>query len=77
MGAWYGFVAPAGTPREIVAQLNAALAAIVNNPEFIEKHLIAGGMVPMQTTPEQFSVYMRGETARMGSIIRQSGAKAE
>ncbi len=77
VGAWYGFVAPAGTPRDIIARLNSTVASIITDPEFVEKSLTAGGMVPMQNTPEQFTAFMRSETQRMGVIIRQSGAKAE
>jgi tripartite-type tricarboxylate transporter receptor subunit TctC len=77
VGAWYGFVAPAGTPRDIVSLLNSTVASIITNPEFVEKSLTGGGMVPLQTTPEQFAAFMRSETERMGAIIRQSGAKAE
>jgi tripartite-type tricarboxylate transporter receptor subunit TctC len=77
VGAWYGFVAPAGTPRDIVSLLNSTVASIITNPEFVEKSLTGGGMVPLQTTPEQFAAFMRTETERMGAIIRQSGAKAE
>ena len=77
VGAWYGFVVPAGTPRDIISRLNAAVASIIANPEFVEKSLTAAGMVPLQNTPEQFAAFMRSETERMGAIIRQSGAKAE
>lgn len=77
VGAWYGFVSPAGTPRDIIFRLNSAVASIISNPEFVEKSLTAAGMVPLQNTPEQFAAFMRSETERMGVIIRQSGAKAE
>jgi len=77
VGAWYGFVAPAGTPRDIISRINSTVASIITNPEFVEKSLTAAGMVPLQNTPEQFAVFMRSETERMGVIIRQSGAKAE
>lgn len=77
VGAWYGFVAPAGTPRDIIARLNSTVASVITNPEFIDKSLTAAGMVPLQNTPEEFAAFMRSETERMGVIIRQSGAKAE
>jgi tripartite-type tricarboxylate transporter receptor subunit TctC len=77
IGAWYGYVAPAGTPREVIMKLNQTVASIISDREFVDKSLITAGMVPMQTTPEQFTAFMRSETERMGAIIRESGAKAE
>jgi tripartite-type tricarboxylate transporter receptor subunit TctC len=77
IGAWYGYVAPAGTPREIVSRLNQVVASILADKEFVEKSLINAGMVPLQTTPESMAAFMRSETERMGAIIRESGAKAE
>ena len=64
VGAWYGFVAPAGTPRDIISRINSTVASIITNPEFVEKSLTAAGMVPLQNTPEQFAAFMRSETER-------------
>lgn len=77
IGAWYGFFAPAGTPREVVARLNAAVATLLSNREFVEQGLIAQGMVPMNLSPEQMAAHMRSETERMTRIVRISGAKVE
>lgn len=77
VGAWYGFVVPAGTPREVISRISAAVASIITDADFVDKSLTAGGMVPLQTTPDQFAAFMRSETERMGAIIRLSGAKAE
>jgi tripartite-type tricarboxylate transporter receptor subunit TctC len=77
IGAWYAFLAPAGTPRDIVAKLNSTVGTVLADREFVEKNMTSQGMVPMQMTPEQFASYMRSETERMASIIKQSGAKVE
>lgn len=77
IGAWYGFVAPAATPADVIGKLSQAVASILSDREFVEKSLIAAGMVPLQMSPEQFSAFMRSETGRMRSIIRKSGAKVE
>jgi tripartite-type tricarboxylate transporter receptor subunit TctC len=76
IGAWYAFLAPAGTPKEVIAKINAAVAAILSDPE-LEKDFISRGMQPMVQTPEQFTAFIRSETTRMVSIIKASGAKVE
>ncbi len=77
IGAWYAFFAPAGTPPEIVARLNAAVSTLLSNPEFVEKNLAAQGMVPMNLSPERVAALMRSESERMARIVRLSGASAE
>jgi tripartite-type tricarboxylate transporter receptor subunit TctC len=77
IGAWYGFFAPAGTPREVVAKLNAAVATMLGNAEFVERQLSTQGMVPMNNTPEQVQALMKSEAERMGRIVKLSGAKAD
>ena len=77
IGAWYGFLAPAGTPREVIARLNAAVGSLLSNKEFVEQQLVAQGMVPMVMSPEQMAAQMRSESDRMARIVSLSGAKAE
>jgi tripartite-type tricarboxylate transporter receptor subunit TctC len=77
IGAWYGFFAPAGTPREVVAKLNAAVATMLGNAEFVERQLSTQGMVPMNNTPEQVQALMKSEAERMGRIVKLSGARAD
>ena len=77
IGAWYGFLAPAGTPRAVVAKLNAAVNTILADPEFVEKNMTSQGMVPMTTTPEQMGALIRSETERMTAIVKKSGAKVD
>lgn len=77
LGAWYAFLAPAATPKEIIAKLNSTVAAVLADREFVEKNMTSQGMVPMAMSPEQFAELIRKETARMRDIVKQSGAKVE
>lgn len=77
IGAWYAFLAPAGTPREVVAKLNSTVNGILGDREFVEKNMTSQGMAPMPLSTEKFAELIRSETARMVSIVKQSGAKAE
>lgn len=77
IGAWYALFAPAGTPRDVVNRLNAAIATLLTNPEFVEKQLTVSGMQPMNLDPERVAALMRTESERMSRIVRLSGAKVE
>ena len=77
MGAWYAFLAPAGTPRDVVTKLNASVNAILADKDFVEKNLTSQGMAPMSSTPEQMGALIRSETERMESFVQKSGAKVE
>ena len=77
IGAWYAFFAPAGTPREIVARLNAAVSTMLSNQEFVEKQLIPQGMIPMNLSTDRVGALMKSEAERMTRIVRLSGAKVE
>lgn len=73
---WTGMVAPVGTPRTIVARLNAELVKAVASPTFKEK-AAAIGSEPISSTPEQFGAFIRSEYAKWGDVIRRSGAKID
>ena len=77
IGAWYGFFAPTGTPREVVARLNAAVSTMLSNQEFVDKQLAPQGMLPMNNSPDQMMALMKSESERMTRIIKLSGAKVE
>ena len=77
IGAWYGFFAPAGTPREVLARLNAAVATMLGNQEFVDKQLAPQGMLPMNLGSEQVAALMKSETERMARIVKLSGAKVD
>ena len=77
IGAWYAFLAPAGTPRDVVAKLNATVNAILADRDFVDKNMTSQGMAPMSMTPEQMGALIRTETQRMVEIVRKSGARVE
>src|SRR6195256_720580 len=73
---WYGLVAPAGTPRAIIDQLNAEVTKILNMPD-VKATLFNQGLDPAPGTPEQFGAYIKSERIKWAKVIKESGAKAE
>jgi len=74
--AWYGIMAPAGTPQEVVLRINAEVNAILKTPEMI-KRLAAFGGEPGGGSPDDFSRFVLSETTRYADIVKASGAKLE
>lgn len=73
---WWGLVAPAGTPRDVVQRLNQAFVAALNSPE--AKTRFAGLMAePVPTTPDEFGAFMRSELAKYEKVVKASGAKVD
>jgi len=75
-GAWLGLLAPAGTPKPIVEQLNRALNEILDEPE-TQKRLLAMGAEILKGTPDQFAAHIKSEHARWGKLVRETGVKIE
>jgi tripartite-type tricarboxylate transporter receptor subunit TctC len=73
---WWGLVAPAGTPREVVDRLNKAFTAALQAPETKTRF---GALMaePVPTTPEQFGVFMKKELSRYEPVVKASGAKVD
>ncbi len=69
--AWQGFVAPAGTPRPVIARLNAEFAKVMADP-IVKQRLSESGFEPQVSTPEQFSAYMKSEIAKWEKVIHDS-----
>lgn len=74
--AWFGILAPAGTPREIVTRLNKESLAILAQPDVRESLKQQGADPAEPNTPEQFASYIQSEINKWGKIIRASGATA-
>lgn len=73
---WFGILAPAGTPRDIVQRLNAESTKIINSPEVTDRFL-KQGVEPRTGTPEQFGDMIKSEVGRWAKVIRDAGIKAE
>ena len=74
--AWYGTMVPIGTPKDIVAKLDAATLAILKLPD-IRERLAQEGSEPMGSTPAQFAVYIKSEVIKWGAVVRAAGIKAD
>ena len=70
---WYGVFAPAGTPKHIVTQLNAAIAKALESKDAQER-LAGVGCEPYKSTPEQFAQLVRDDLPRWAKIVKESGA---
>ncbi|MBK6615903.1 tripartite tricarboxylate transporter substrate binding protein [Ottowia sp.] len=73
---WWGLVAPAGTPRDVVDRLNAAFTAALKAPETQQRFALLMAE-PVPTTPEQFGQFMARERARYEAVVKRSGAKVD
>jgi tripartite-type tricarboxylate transporter receptor subunit TctC len=73
---WWGLVAPAGTPADVVAKLNQAFVAALNTPE--TKTRFASLLAePVANTPEQFGAFMKNELVKYEKVVKATGAKVD
>jgi len=75
-GLWYGVLAPAGTPKNVVRKLNTEINRILATPQVQERFAEQGAEV-VGGTPERFGAFMRSEIARWGAVVKRAGIKAE
>ncbi len=75
-GVWFGLSIPAGTPREIIAKLNAEAVKGTRSPDFVTR-MTALGYNIIGSTPEQMSEMLKKEVSTWGPIVKASGAKAD
>jgi len=73
---WYGVVAPAGTPKDVIVRLNREIVKAMNTPDVRDK-FAQQGVDPAASTPEEFAEFIRTEVARWGKVIRTAGIKLE
>ena len=73
---WFGVLAPAGTPREIVTRMHDEVAKALQQAE-VQERLQGLGMQIVAGGPDQFGSFMRSETAKWARIVRESGAKVD
>ena len=73
---WWGLVAPAGTPKEVLSKLSSAFVAALNAPE--TKVRFAALMAePVPSTPDEFGAFMAAELAKYEKVVKASGAKVD
>jgi tripartite-type tricarboxylate transporter receptor subunit TctC len=74
--SWYGFVAPAGTPREVVTRLNQEIAAILKLSE-VREVLTTTGTEVGGSTPEAFGRHIESELGKWAAVVKKSGARVD
>lgn len=75
-GSWLGLLAPAGTPRQIVARLSEVAVKVVNSPD-TRARLIAIGGDPVGSTPQEFAAFLRADYEKNGAAAKQAGLKID
>ncbi|MBV8271240.1 MAG: tripartite tricarboxylate transporter substrate binding protein, partial [Cupriavidus sp.] len=74
--SWFGLLAPAGTPPEIIHRIQQEVAKSLNSPA-VRERLMAQGADPVGNTPEQFAAFIRAEHTKWAKVVKDSGAKVD
>ena len=74
---WNGIVAPAGTPRDVLAKLHSAIARGTSQPEFRKKYLERGIEILASDSPDAFSSYIRSEADGFAKLVKDAGISVE
>jgi tripartite-type tricarboxylate transporter receptor subunit TctC len=73
---WYGILAPAATPPNLVGRLNAEIVKAIQSPD-LRKRLVDGGVEPLTSTPEEFARFIADETPRYAKIVKDANIPAQ
>jgi tripartite-type tricarboxylate transporter receptor subunit TctC len=73
---WFGFVAPAGTPDAIISRLNRDTVAVMGLQE-VRERMTAVALEPWPSTPQEFTAYMKAETAKWARVIKEARIAAQ
>lgn len=76
VNGWYGWLAPAGTPRQVITVLNAETTKAVKMQE-VSARLTGYGAVPIGSTPDEFARYIRSEMIKWAAVVKQAGIAAD
>jgi len=74
--AWYAFLAPAGTPKDIVARLNAEILLAASRPEF-RKVLTQAALEPIGSSPEELGKFMKSELVKWARVVKEAGVQVD
>ena len=73
---WYGILAPAGTPSNLIARLNSELVKALTSAD-LHKRFVDGGVEPLTSTPEEFAKFIQVETPRYAKIVKDANIPAQ
>jgi len=76
VSAWKGLMAPAGTPRPVIARLHEAVVKALASPE-LQKRMIETGAEPVGNTPEQFGAFIQEESRKWSALVKSTGTVLE
>jgi tripartite-type tricarboxylate transporter receptor subunit TctC len=71
IGTWFGVLAPAATPKDIVARLNAEMVAVIQSPDFRQR-MAAIGAEPIGNSAEQMAAQIKGETEKFAKLVKEA-----
>ena len=74
---WFGMLAPAGTPREVVMKLHAAMMRAAQDPEVKKRFLDDGAEITVSATPEEFGALVRSEVTKWAKVVKDAGVQPE
>ena len=74
--SWLGLLAPAGTPRQVVGEINAAMEKLLRDPVILER-LAKQGIEPQAMSVEAFNALLREDFAKMAKVVKASGARID
>jgi len=76
VAVWFGMLAPANTPAQVITRLNTELAKAAAAPDLRERYA-AAGIEPLTSTPAELASFLKSETVRYAKVIRDAGIIAE
>ena len=74
--AWFGFMAPAGTPTALVHKISADIARVVAMPD-VRERILAQASVPVGNTPEEYDAFIRAEIVKWSKVVKQANVQAD
>jgi tripartite-type tricarboxylate transporter receptor subunit TctC len=74
---WFGLFTTAGTPREIVAKINAEVRALFAEQAFIERFIVPNMFEPMVTSPEEFAGFIKRDSAKWAKVLKEANIKVD